>query len=82
MIARAAGLSPIKLNVVVLKENEADISDLIDFCRKKGLILQLIELLDLQHLGISGDIDAIERVGLCPIHRKSFCTAFTQQTLF
>ena len=27
-------------------------------------------------------IDAIERVGLCPIHRKSFCTAFTQQTLF
>ncbi len=61
MIARAAGLSPIKLNVVVLKENEADISDLIDFCREKGLILQLIELLDLQHLGISGDIDAIER---------------------
>ena len=27
-------------------------------------------------------IDAIERVGLSPIHRKSFCTAFTQQTLF
>jgi len=59
--AKAAGLAPIKLNVVVLKENEAEISDLIDFCRKKGLILQLIELLDLQHLGISGDIDGIER---------------------
>jgi len=59
--AKAAGLAPIKLNVVVLKENEAEISDLIDFCRKKGLILQLIELLDLRHLGISGDIDAIER---------------------
>ena len=28
------------------------------------------------------DIAAIERVGLSPIHRKSFCTAFTQQTLF
>ena len=27
-------------------------------------------------------IDAIKRVGLCPIHRASFCTAFTQQTLF
>ena len=59
--ARAAGLAPIKLNVVVLKENEAEISDLIDFCREKGLILQLIELLDLHHLGLSGDIDAIER---------------------
>ena len=59
--ALAAGLAPIKLNVVVLKENEAEISDLIDFCREKGLILQLIELLDLRHQGISGDIDAIER---------------------
>ena len=59
--ARAAGLAPIKLNVVVLKENEAGISDLIDFCRGMGLILQLIELLDLRHQGLSGDIDAIER---------------------
>jgi cyclic pyranopterin phosphate synthase len=59
--AKAAGLEPIKLNVVVLKGNEAEISDLIDFCREKGLILQLIELLDLCHQGISGDIDAIER---------------------
>jgi len=59
--ARAAGLAPIKLNVVVLKENEAEIPDLIDFCREKGLILQLIELLDLRHQGLSGDIDAIER---------------------
>ncbi len=59
--AKAAGLAPIKLNVVVLKENEAEIDDLIDFCREKGLILQLIELLDLGHLGLSGNIDAIER---------------------
>ncbi|MEI8004456.1 MAG: GTP 3',8-cyclase MoaA, partial [Methanothrix sp.] len=59
--ARAAGLAPIKLNVVVLKENEAEISDLIDFCRGKGLILQLIQLLDLRGQGLSGDIDAIER---------------------
>ena len=56
-----AGLVPIKLNIVVLKENEAEIPGLIDFCRKKGLIAQLIQLLDLRHQGISGDIDAIER---------------------
>jgi cyclic pyranopterin phosphate synthase len=47
--------------VVILKENEAEISDLINFCREKGLIAQLIELLGLRHQGISGDIDAIER---------------------
>lgn len=56
-----AGLVPIKLNIVVLKENEAEIPALIDFCREKGLIAQLIQLLDLRHLGISGDIDAIEQ---------------------
>lgn len=27
-------------------------------------------------------IEAIKRVGLCPIHRATFCSAFTQQTLF
>ncbi len=59
--AKAAGLEPIKLNVVVLKMNEAEIPRLIEFSRKKGLILQLIELLDLRGLGISGDIEAIER---------------------
>jgi cyclic pyranopterin phosphate synthase len=59
--AKVAGLVPIKLNVVVLKKNEAEIPELIDFCRRKGVILQLIELLDLQNLGISGDIEGIER---------------------
>jgi len=59
--AQAAGLEPIKLNVVVLKENEAEIGDLIDFSRDRGLILQLIQLMDLHHSGISGDIDAIEK---------------------
>lgn len=59
--AQAAGLEPIKLNVVVLKENEEEIGDLIDFSRDRGLILQLIQLMDLHHIGISGDIDAIER---------------------
>ena len=27
-------------------------------------------------------IDAIKRFGLCPAHRKTFCTAFAQQSLF
>lgn len=58
--AAAAGLLPIKLNVVVLKQNEAEIPAIIDFCRKKGLIAQLIQLLDLRGRELSGDIDAIE----------------------
>jgi cyclic pyranopterin phosphate synthase len=59
--AKEAGLLPIKLNVVVLKKNESEIQELIDFSRRKGVILQLIELLDLKNLGISGDIEGIER---------------------
>jgi GTP 3',8-cyclase len=59
--ARAAGLTPVKLNVVVLKENEKEIAQLIEFSRKKGLILQLIELLDLKKMGVSGDIEKIEQ---------------------
>jgi len=59
--AKIAGLWPLKLNVVVLKKNEREILELIEFSREQGLILQLIELLDLRGLGISGDIDGIER---------------------
>ena len=59
--AKIAGLWPLKLNVVVLKKNEREILELIEFSRERGLILQLIELLDLRGLGISGDIDGIER---------------------
>jgi GTP 3',8-cyclase len=58
--AKGAGLEPIKLNVVVLKKNEKEIPDLIEFSRQKGMILQLIELLDLRGLGISGDMERIE----------------------
>lgn len=59
--AMEAGLEPIKMNVVVLRKNEKEIVELIEFARQKGIILQLIELLDLKGLGISGDIDRIER---------------------
>jgi len=56
-----ADLLPIKLNVVVLKRNESEVPEMIEFCRRRGLILQLIELLDIQGQGISGDIEGIER---------------------
>ena len=59
--AKNAGLLPIKLNVVMLRENEDEIPELIDFSRNRGAILQLIELMDLNALGISGDIEAVER---------------------
>lgn len=58
--AMDAGLSPVKLNVVLLKENQDEVWDLVDFARRRGLILQLIELLDLKHLGISGDMAILE----------------------
>jgi GTP 3',8-cyclase len=58
--AKNAGLQPIKLNVVVLKQNELEIPKLIEFSKSKGLILQLIELMDLKGLRISGDIERIE----------------------
>jgi GTP 3',8-cyclase len=58
--AKNVGLEPIKLNVVVLKQNELTIPQLIEFSRSKGLILQLIELMDLKGLRISGDIERIE----------------------
>lgn len=59
--AQEAGLEPIKLNVVVLRENEREIPDLIEFSRQRGLILQLIELLDLKDHNMSGDIERIEK---------------------
>jgi len=59
--SREADLLPLKLNFVVLKRNESEVPEMIDFCRRRGLILQLIELLDIQGQGISGDIEGIER---------------------
>jgi cyclic pyranopterin phosphate synthase len=55
------GLSPIKLNMVVLEKNQQDVWDSIEFARRHGLILQLIELLDLKGLGVGGDLLQIER---------------------
>jgi len=58
--ALEARLLPVKVNMVVLKENEGEVWDLIDFARDRGAILQLIELLDRPGLGIGGDVAGIE----------------------
>ena len=60
--AFSSGLTPVKLNMVILKSNQDGVWDMIEFARKKGAILQLIELLDLKNLGISGDLRGIESI--------------------
>lgn len=57
-----AGLKPVKLNVVVLKENQGEFFKLMDFCKGRGLVLQLIELLDLKGQGRGGDVAELERI--------------------
>ncbi len=52
--AVAAGLSPVKINMVVLRGlNHHEIPKMIEFVQEKGAILQLIEL---QNLGIDRDL--------------------------
>jgi cyclic pyranopterin phosphate synthase len=76
--ALQAGLDPVKLNVVVLQENQEEVAELIQFSKEKGLILQLIELMDTRGLGISGEIGKIEeslaaradRVATREMHRR------------
>ncbi len=48
--AKDAGLDTIKLNMVVLKNiNSNDIQKMIEFSKKSGAILQLIELIETKH---------------------------------
>ncbi|MDH7597770.1 MAG: GTP 3',8-cyclase MoaA [Methanothrix sp.] len=56
--ALVSGLKPVKLNMVVLKENECEIPGMIEFSRRSGVILQLIELLG---DGPKGDLESVER---------------------
>ncbi len=47
-IAKDVGLTPIKLNMVMLKGvNEDQVAPMLDFTAENGIILQLIELVDL-----------------------------------
>lgn len=50
MAVHAAGLEPVKINMVVLKGiNDSEIGEMINFSRDHHVILQLIELVDVNH---------------------------------
>ncbi|NYT02957.1 MAG: GTP 3',8-cyclase MoaA [Methanosarcinales archaeon] len=59
--ALEAGLGPVKLNMVLLQENQDEVYQMMDLAREKGLVLQLIELLDLKGHGLGGDMAGIEQ---------------------
>ena len=43
--AQAAGFAPIKLNMVVMHENAAEVDAMVAFCLERGFVLRLIELM-------------------------------------
>jgi cyclic pyranopterin phosphate synthase len=55
--AKEVGFDPVKLNFVLMKElNDKELDDMIEFCRKNGYILQLIELHEVSKtVGANGD---------------------------
>lgn len=57
------GLVPVKLNMVLLKGlNEDEVEDFIGYARrKKGLVLQVIELMDYGECALHADVSAFER---------------------
>lgn len=60
--ALTAGLTPVKLNMVVLSGiNEDEVDTFIDFVRTNpNLVLQLIELMDFRDCDHHGDVEGIE----------------------
>ena len=57
-----AGLTPIKLNMVVLKDvNNTEIDDFLAYVRNnRNLVLQLIELMDFNNCAYHGDLNTLE----------------------
>jgi GTP 3',8-cyclase len=53
--ARREGFTPIKINMVVMKENEGDVDAMVAFCMEHGFVLRLIELMPMgetaRHMG-------------------------------
>lgn len=43
--ARAVGYAPIKVNMVVMQDNAAEIDDMVAYCMERGFVLRLIELM-------------------------------------
>lgn len=44
-VARDAGFTPIKINMVVMRDNADEIDDMVAFCMHHGYVLRLIELM-------------------------------------
>ncbi|MGB7788050.1 GTP 3',8-cyclase MoaA [Methanoregula sp.] len=82
--AREAGLTPVKLNMVVLEGiNEHEVDDFLAYVRgKRDLVLQLIELMNFNNCEHHGDLNGLEQ-GLAlrstqivtrrMHHRKKYC---------
>jgi GTP 3',8-cyclase len=43
--AHAEGFAPIKVNMVVMRENAGEVDDIVAYCMQRGFILRLIELM-------------------------------------
>lgn len=82
--ADEAGLTPIKLNMVLLSGvNEDEVEDFLAYVRgNRNLILQLIELLEFNRCSSHGDIDRVEEeiasrsrqvITRRMHHRKKYC---------
>jgi GTP 3',8-cyclase len=79
-----AGLTPVKLNMVLLEGiNEDEMDDFLAFVRNnRNLILQLIELMEFNDCKLHGDVDGIEQelavksreiITRRMHHRKKYC---------
>jgi len=79
-----AGLTPVKLNMVLLQGmNEDEVDQFLEYIRrKKGLMLQLIELMEFNDCSLHGDIGRIEErlaqhadqvITRRMHHRKKYC---------
>lgn len=79
-----AGLTPVKLNMVLLEGiNDDEFDDFMEFVRgNRNLILQVIELMDFHGCKFHGDVDGVERdlntraeqiVTRRMHHRKKYC---------
>ena len=82
--AQEAGLTPVKINMVVLGGiNDHEIDDFLGYVRgDRNLVLQLIELMDFNNCEYHGDLNAVERmlatrskqiVTRRMHHRKKYC---------
>ena len=82
--AIASGLTPVKLNMVVLKGiNDQEIDDFLTYVRgNRGLVLQLIELMNFNDCDYHGDLNGLEAslasrskqiVTRRMHHRKKYC---------